>query len=209
MEKLKVRITFMEECLGTSPGDKDVFKTYIGSKAPDAATMEQEVEALGPEAVEQKQMTIFPKEKDKPFLWDYQMKGFFKSACQNCALIPKSESADIKAYKKRIDGLIFVRPRKIFFEVPTGAKIGICQRPLRASTPQGERVALAMSESLPIGTSVELEIIDLSEKYIKPIREWLNYGEWSGLLQWRNSGKGRFEWEEIEDTTKGKTKSKK
>ena len=30
------------------------------------------------------------------------------------------------------------------------------------------------------------------------VREWLDYGALRGLFQWRNSGKGRFEWEEVE-----------
>ncbi len=29
------------------------------------------------------------------------------------------------------------------------------------------------------------------------VREWLDYGRLRGLFQWRNSGKGRFEWEEV------------
>lgn len=29
------------------------------------------------------------------------------------------------------------------------------------------------------------------------VREWLDYGALRGLFQWRNSGKGRFEWEEV------------
>lgn len=29
------------------------------------------------------------------------------------------------------------------------------------------------------------------------VKEWLEYGQFHGMLQWRNSGKGRFVWEEI------------
>lgn len=29
------------------------------------------------------------------------------------------------------------------------------------------------------------------------MREWLDYGKWSGIGQWRNSGKGRFLWAEL------------
>jgi len=197
MKKLNVRITFVEECLGTMSGDPELYKTYIGSKSPDATTMEEEVEALGPAAVEKKGMTVFPREKNKPFIWDYQVKGFFKAACQACAQMPKSQSTDLKAYKKRIDQSIFVRPRKIILALPKGGKMGVCTRPLRASTPQGERVALSSSETVPEGTSFDITIIDLSEKNEKLIREWLDYGEFSGFLQWRNSGKGRFEWKEV------------
>lgn len=197
MNKLNVKITFTEECLGSTSGDPDLFKSYIASKAPDAATKKQEIEIMGVDGVEKKQMTVFPRIKKMPIAYDYQWKGFFKSACQACAQMPKSKSADLKAFKKRIDQCIFIKPRHIFFNIPKGKKIGICQRPLRASTPQGERVALASSETVPEGTTMEFTIIDLSEKMDKLIREWLDYGEWSGFLQWRNSGKGRFEWKEV------------
>ena len=40
-----IRGQFMTNALGTKPGDPDVFKTYIASKAPDAPTMEQEIMA--------------------------------------------------------------------------------------------------------------------------------------------------------------------
>ena len=31
------------------------------------------------------------------------------------------------------------------------------------------------------------------------VREWLDYGMYRGLGQWRNSGKGRMVWEELDD----------
>ncbi len=36
MEEMKVRLTFQEEVLGTASSDKEVHRTYIASKAPDA-----------------------------------------------------------------------------------------------------------------------------------------------------------------------------
>jgi hypothetical protein len=197
MEKLTVQITFIEECLGTTAGDSDLFKTYIASKSPDAETIEEEVATHGTLEVAQKQMTIFMKHKGVPFIYDYMIKGFFKAACQACMQMPKSKSADLKAFRKKIDQLIFVQPREIFLKIPKGEKMGVCQRPLRASTPSGERVALACSESVPAGTSFTITIIDLTEKMEKIIREWLDYGEYNGLLQWRNSGKGRFKWKKV------------
>ena len=35
-------------------------------------------------------------------------------------------------------------------------------------------------------------------KLVPYIANWLNYGKCNGLGQWRNSGKGRFTWELIE-----------
>lgn len=75
--------------------------------------------------------------------------------------------------------------------------MGECQRPLRASTAQGERVALAHSETIPAGAVVEFTVQMLVDGHEKVVREWLDYGALRGLGQWRNSGKGRFKWEEI------------
>jgi hypothetical protein len=204
---MKVKIIFSEECLGTMAADPKVHEEFIASQAPDAASREEEIASLGVEAVVAKQMTLFPRENDKPFLWDYQIKGFFKEACGMISRIPGNPPVDIfghhtkkiKAFRKIIDGLIFVYPRKILLELPTGGVIGSCQRPLRINGPQGERVALANSETVPIGTFCIFEIKVLGGGYDKAIEEWLDYGKFKGLLQWRNSGKGRFTWEKIED----------
>ena len=79
MKELKVRLTFIEPLLGTSPNNEDVYRDFIGSKAPDAATVEDEVAALGVDAVTEKGMTVFPRMEDgTPCLYDYQIKGFSK-----------------------------------------------------------------------------------------------------------------------------------
>ena len=64
-------------------------------------------------------------------------------------------------------------------------------------TAQGERVALASSESIPAGATMEFTIQLLMDEHEKAVREWLDYGALRGIGQWRNSGKGRFLWEEI------------
>lgn len=198
METIKLRITFQEKLLGTAPNNEDVYRDFIASKAPDAASIEDEIEAIGVDAAAEKGMTIFLKDADgNPILMDYQIKGFFKDACSMLARVGKAgkanESSKLKAYKKVIDGLIFPQPRQIVLHSPSG--IGVCQRPLRAQTPQGERVALAMSEELPAGTWCDVEILVLEEGLIPAIFEWLEYGALRGIGQWRNSGCGRFTYE--------------
>ena len=76
--------------------------------------------------------------------------------------------------------------------------VGDCQRPLRASTPQGERVALAHSETVPEGSTITFEIHAFTDEMAELARECMDYGEFSGIGQWRNSGKGRFLWQELE-----------
>ena len=196
MKEIKAKITFTEELLGTASSDPEVHKTYIASKAPNAPKLEEEVKALGADNVAEKSMTIFPRDKDgNPILWDYQIKGFFKDSCSALRKVTGTASSKIKAYKKEIDGLIFVFPREI--KINLNGEIGICERPLRAQTAQGERVALASSETVPAGSSAKITIRCLSDAHEKAVREWLDYGQLKGLGQWRNSGKGRFTWEEI------------
>ena len=60
-----------------------------------------------------------------------------------------TKSSKNKAYKKEIDGLIFVQERQI--PVQTAEELTNCQRPLRAQTAQGERNSLASSEEIAAG----------------------------------------------------------
>lgn len=208
MEKINVKITFLEGPLGTAPNDEDVYRNFIGSKAPDAATIEDEVAALGTDAVVEKGMTVFPRNVEgKPIFWDYQIKGFFKDACQMLGRVggkdengkkkKVNESSKMTAYKKIIDGLIFVAPRQIPIEM--SGEMTVCQRPLRAQTMQGERVTLAMSEECPAYSTISFTVACLNSEHAAAVREWLNYGYLRGLGQWRNSGRGKFVWEELDE----------
>lgn len=141
-------------------------------------------------------MTVFPRDKDgNPFLYDYQVKGFFKDSCGVLRKVAGSDCSKVKAYKKEIDGLLFVYPRQI--PLRFDGEVGRCERPLRASTAQGERVALSSSETAPAGTVIELEIEALTPSMMDIAVECLNYGLQRGIGQWRNSGKGRFTWEQV------------
>jgi len=222
-----VRLTFLKSVLGTAPKNEDIYRDFIGSKAPDAQTVEEEVAALGVEEAAEKGMTVFLRSEDgdekTPCLKDYHIKGFFKDACSMLARLQKAqetakegdgeepekkkpakkksattESGKLKAYKKIIDGLVFIEPEYIplhFDGDPT-----VCQRPLRAQTAQGERVALAMSEQVPKGTTCEFTIQLFDAGLEKAVIEWLDYGAFRGIGQWRNSGKGRFTYEILEQT---------
>ena len=204
MKKIKVRITFTEEILGTASGDPKLHEEFVASKAPNAQSMEEEVAALGVDEVVRNGMTVFPRDdQGRPFLWDYQIKGFFKDACSmlsRCGGKDSSgkkaevnESSKIKAYKKIIDGLIFVNPRRIPFVFD--GQVGSCQRPLRAQTAQGERIAIANSETVPAGAYIDAEIVLLNSEYEAAVIEWLDYGALRGIGCWRNASKGRFEYQ--------------
>ena len=200
MKTLEIEVTFMEDVLGTAPNDEDIYRNFIGSKAPDAQSVEEEVEALGVDAVAEKGMTVFARDEDgKPALYDYHWKGHFKDACSMLKKVSGTKSSECKAFKKEIDGLIFVNPRLITLEIPEGKTMGVCQRPLRAQTAQGERVALAMSESCPAGTKCKVEITCLVDKDVAMVKEWLDYGKLRGIGQWRNASKGRYTYTILEE----------
>ena len=204
MEKMRVKLTFIDEILGTASSDPEIHRSYIASKGPDATTIEEELETLTVDEVTEKGMTIFSKDSNgNPVLWNYQIRGFFKSACSAMRAIKDSKSSKLKAYKNadadnRANRMI---PIKL------NGEMGNCQRPLRAQTMQGERVALANSEAIPAGSSIEFDIVMLDPNDKAMIEEWLDYGSLNGIGQWRNSGKGAFTWELV-DPSKPKNKIK-
>lgn len=196
---LKVKATFLEELLGTASNNPDIHSEFIASKAPDARSTEEEVAAVGVDEVVEKSMTVFPRNASgNPILFDYQIKGFFKDSAGALRRVPGTKSSLVKAFKKEIDGLVFVFPRMIPLNMP--GPMGECQRPLRASTALGERIALAHSEAAPTGTTIEFEIHCMTKDLRDLCLELLKYGTYRGIGQWRNSGKGRFRCDEIQET---------
>lgn len=201
---MKVKITLIEEVLGSSPSNEELLATYIASKALTDELTSEEIDNIKAQNAEDR-ITIFPRQADgTPFIYDYQIKGMLKDSCKALAAAGKAgypggkACAGLKAYKKLIDGLIFVSPREIPYNM-NGMRMDYCERPLRASTPQGERVSIAKSETVPAGSTIEFEITCLDPKLEDMVRECLDYGKLRGLGQWRNSGKGRYTWEEIKE----------
>ena len=112
-KELKVRLTFTEEILGSSPASQEIYREYIASKAPDAPTIEDEIAAVGVDETADAKMTVFPRQNGVPGVWDYQVKGFFKDSCGGLGRVKRTLSGGLKAYKKVIDKLVFVEERFI------------------------------------------------------------------------------------------------
>ena len=187
MKTLKVRLTLTEEALGMMPTSKEVHEEFIASKAPDAPSIEEEVEAVGVEEVVEKQKTVFPRMDDGTlFFWDYQLRGMVKDAIGMLRKVTNTACSKVTSYKKAVDGLIFVKERRI--PIHLGGDIGDCQRPLRASGPQGDRVALAHSETVPAGSWIEFTFEILQDSLEKAVRECLDYGLRRGRQQGRVPG---------------------
>lgn len=194
MSRYHIKLTLLTEMLGTVPLNKQMYEDWIASKegAPPQAMSESETV---PEVDEKGKTGFHRDDQGNPMIYTYMIKGFFKEACGMLARAEGTLSSKLKAYKKIIDGLVFVdeRTAKLHLSGP----VGELQRPLRAQTAQGERIALSFSESVPAGSWLEFHVEVLADKVVTEdlLREWLDYGRRRALGQWRNAGYGTVEYE--------------
>jgi len=183
-KEYKVTLTLMEDLLGTIPKNREVYKTYIASKAADLGLAEEEV-ATVPQ-LEEKGWTGFHEDKDgKPFLYNYTIKGFLCEAARTVKF------GALKQLQDKFKRHVFVSPRKIHI----GEIDGCLERPLRAMTAQGPRVTLVRSDVIPAGREINFKLtviqgIGITENCL---REVFAYGRFIGLGQWRSGGYGNFE----------------
>lgn len=194
MDSYTVTFTYTEPLLGTVPKDPEIYATHIQGRAADLGDEAAAEELATVESTEEKGWTGFHILDGKPILYDYAIKGFFKEACGALRRVPGTKSHNLTAYRKIIDGLVFVTPRQIPLDC-NGTAMGILERPLRAQTAKGERVALARSDTCPLGTTMTFTVTILGVVTEAQLREWLDYGALSGMGQWRSGGYGRFTYE--------------
>ena len=110
MEVYKVKLTFTEDLLGTVPLNKEIYKEHV-AKQVEADDLGEELSTI--EELEEKGTTGFHKVDGQPVLYDYVCRGFLKAACGAMRRLEDSKSRGLKAYKRIIDQLVFVKPRKI------------------------------------------------------------------------------------------------
>jgi len=201
---MQIHIEFTTEVLGTIPGKRDIASEYIVAKHP-LGTAADELEAVPDVAEELRDATtFFPRSEGRPIMWDYMVRGHFKAACEALINAGQWSREALKKYrltpylyKKTIDQLVFVTPRAIVLQPPDGyEETKFVERPLRAQTMRGERIALARSESLPVGTTCDYTVECLNDSLDEWVARWLDYGVYSGYGQWRNGSFGRFTWQQ-------------
>lgn len=76
---MKVRLTFLEPVLGTWPSNENIARDFIASKAPDASTIEDEIAALGADAVAEKGKPFSRVPTDSRFCTIIRSKAFSKT----------------------------------------------------------------------------------------------------------------------------------
>jgi hypothetical protein len=195
--------------LGLSPGNREIFADFIADKAPATAKVDEEAAALpGPEEMLAKGTCVFAKDEGGLFFWDYQIRGYFKESMKVLVELGQIKEPNKWNVSKAIDSVVFVTPRKIYLRDGSGEIIAdsktYLERPLRASTLQGDRIALARSQQVSAGTKVNFTVSVLAggggkswaNVDLKKIQACLDYGQFKGLGHWRGSGYGRFKWEE-------------
>lgn len=213
LTKAKVTIRVLTEQLGTVPKNREIYTCHVADKAS-ALLTEEEIanEAIDIEQLEEKGWTGFFKDGQGIYMQSYMLRGFFKSALET--FMNTGACKKVPAYKKWIDKLVFVNPRKVYFideetlkPIPT--QDGFIERAIRTVTPKGERVALARSDYVNPGRIIQFEVTLLENVKgltIELLESLFSYGAFVGLGQWRGSGGyGQFELVDFEVTQKGKT----
>lgn len=188
MTVYQVRLTFTEPLLGSTP-DPKAYTTYVAQQAIDNGKyVSDELATL----VEQPRgKTGFHRDGSTPVIYDYVLKGFMKEACTALRRMEGTVSKTLTSHKSKIDSLVMVEPRRIPLKLrkPTTD----LERPLRADTPQGPRVTLVSSTAASEGTVIEFTVKVLGGVITEAmLQEWFEYGQFSGLGQWRSGGYGRF-----------------
>ena len=196
------RIHGLTPILGSAPASKAVRTQYIMSKAPEGRDSEDD---MAMKDLDEKGLTVFYVDKlNRICLMDYQFKGFLKQAFKST-----KTQLGVGNPGAKIDKLVFIEPRMIPIMrdgKPIFEEDDVLERPLRATTMQGERVTLTSSESIsdPWEATFEISLIPNSSTKASAAVTWenietaLDYGMFNGLLQWRNAGYGKFNWERLE-----------
>lgn len=202
LEKRTITLKGISPILGSTPNNKEIYEDHVATKARKAEQDKAKADADLIREEGEKGITIFYRDDAENLIMkDYQIKGFLKEAGRVL-----SSQMNLKSAQSKIDNFIFIEPTIIPFtrngELIKAAD-DINQRPLRAQTAQGPRVALAYSEQVDAPWELRFDILLLDNKKTtqsvalgwEQIETMFEYGQLKGLLQWRNGGYGRFEYE--------------
>ena len=206
-ESRKYRLIGLSPILGSQPASEAIRTQFVSSKAPETELSEEERELFDSEERQTRGLSVFardPEHDDQIILLDYMVRGFFKAS-----LGALQKQLGVKSYKSKVDKYLFVHPRRIPLMrngKPIYDEDSQYERPLRADTPKGPRVGLQASECIDTPWSIEIELRlipnDRSAKSTElcweAIERALDYGELSGLGQFRNGSYGTFTWKRID-----------
>ena len=194
-----VQIKLLEPLLGVTPKNPEIYKAWIDDK-------HRGEDEEAPPVSEEKSWTGFSQDENGLYILDYMIKGYFKEVA---SILPKTLGLKRRAseellaeatIRRRVDSWLSVRPRRIYLGVKEPA--GYIERPLRAKTLRGDRIALVRSDYIKAGTILDFSVLVLTDCPItmEIIRTWLSYGEFGkGLGQFRGGSYGQFKVLSIEE----------
>lgn len=211
-ETFTIQMTFTEKVLGSQPGDRELLAKHIASRAPEPEQTNEEVATFNAKEEFEKGSTVFARDEGGRFYWNYQVLGFFKETL--AMLIELGEVKKLSKWlcKRAVAGTVAVSPRRIYINGPDGQpfrdEVPFLQRSLRAETLQGDRIAIASSEVLPVGSRMRFQVSLLlggnSKSKVAVIEkqnllDCFTYAGPRGFGQWRSGGYGTFEWKVVEE----------
>lgn len=151
---------------------------------------------------------------------EIQSAHVIKAVLKNAASVYKT-FGPLKQLKNKVQKYVFIREKFVPIVLgpnpdnwagedghpmvqdgPTGP---VCERPLRASTPQGERVALTCSDVVPAGSTIQFHLVLVNGSGLTDMHlvRLFAYGQLEGIGQWRSSNVfGQFEISEFVELDK-------
>jgi hypothetical protein len=205
-KEIEALLRTVEEVVGTSLTKEEVSQLFSGDEK-----LKSLRESLG--GFDTQGVTVFFRDKNgKPCIGNHMPKGFLKSAGEAFARTLPTKNGTMlhsQTYTSAIiNQHVAITPEFITasndIERTEDKKPKYLQRSLRVQTAQGQRVTLAKSEVLPVGTTFTftVKVLEGSPFTREILEQLLSYGAHAGLGQWRNSGmKGQFEVVYIKDTS--------
>ena len=184
----KVEVELTSPMLGTTPKNPEIYKNFIESKKP-ATTTESESDLI--EIAEGKGWTGFQKDDTGLFLYDYMMKGFLKGAANAVR-----ENQSLNAVRKHVVDFINIEPRRIYFTPNITEPHGTIEQAITGWTPTGKITALQRCDVINEGAKFTCTLKVLKNKVVDEniLKDLLSYGEWQGLLKFRQGGFGKFKY---------------
>jgi hypothetical protein len=187
----------------------DKLETVIGYKLSESDRQDAiagKLESLRETLVELdvKGTTVFfwDKEKNLPCIGDHMIYGFLKAAGEAISRTLEKKNGTILHSSSYTSSLInqHVRCEKQFITFDKDIARNedgtpfYLQRSLRAMTAQGPRISLAKSEVVRAGAKIQFKLNVMAGSQVSKdaLNMLFEYGQISGLAQWRNAGYGQF-----------------
>lgn len=208
---MRIRIIFINELLAMSPGNKDIYATFIADHAIDAMTREDQINTLGAQEVVNKGRSVFDRDVNGNIVWpSYRWLGYFKATMGALGRDEETETTKVTSYKSKNDMNMSFTAEAYPINLPAGGVIGHCDRTIPGDEFKKRPTSIKSSETAPIGTvttfTVQTNIKNAGKKggpavgYLDALRECLDTGVNYGTGEWRGSGKkGNFVWEELDE----------